>query len=454
MKIRVDVPCPCAPHGAEKLPISPDAKQWRDRSKLYISEAVEEIQEESISARLLFQCMCFKVCREMTAPCITPPTNSHVDFTPTLTTTMTTILVIEDEPQIRANIVEILELADYQALEASDGEEGVKQALTHSPDLILCDVMMPRMDGYDVLATLRQNHYTDTVPFIFLTARAERGDQRHGMELGADDYLTKPFTPEELLHAIESRLAQQETVQRHEQEHVEVLTRTLALALPHELNTPLNGIMGLASLLSECADELSTNEIAEMARDIHRSGQRLHRLTQNFLLYSHLELRLMQAQMMSPLERDVSTTLTSDVILNIVETIGHKTNRFEDIKVELENVVVAIADTDLTKMVSELLDNAVKFSPADTPITLHSYQRQDDWVLEVSDRGRGFTHEQAHQIGAGMQFERSVYEQQGSGLGLAIAQRFAQLYHGKLRITSLHGPTTLTVTLPLTAPAS
>ncbi len=123
------------------------------------------------------------------------------------------ILVIEDEEDVRDNIAEILEFSDYKALKASHGEIGLKQAQSEHPDLIICDIMMPGLDGYEVVKLLRQEPETTHIPVIFLTAKVERSDQRLGMELGADDYLTKPFVPQELLKAVEIRLKRQATYQ-------------------------------------------------------------------------------------------------------------------------------------------------------------------------------------------------------------------------------------------------
>jgi CRP-like cAMP-binding protein/CheY-like chemotaxis protein len=116
------------------------------------------------------------------------------------------ILIIEDNNDIRESTAEILMLADYEVMEAKNGKIGVELATTHLPDLILCDIMMPELDGYGVLYLLNKNPQTSSTPFIFLTAKAERIDMRKGMEMGADDYLTKPFDDVELLNAIESRL--------------------------------------------------------------------------------------------------------------------------------------------------------------------------------------------------------------------------------------------------------
>ncbi len=119
---------------------------------------------------------------------------------------MPTILVIEDESLLRVEVAEWLMFEGYTAITAEDGVVGVEKALQHGPDLIVCDIMMPRLDGYGVLLEIRSNSVTADIPLIFLTARAAHEDIRAGMNLGADDYLTKPFTRVELLQAIKSRL--------------------------------------------------------------------------------------------------------------------------------------------------------------------------------------------------------------------------------------------------------
>jgi len=123
------------------------------------------------------------------------------------------VLIIEDNVDIRENIVEILELAGYTVYAANNGKAGVDLATKQLPDIILCDIMMPDLDGYGVLFMLNKNPDTAAIPFIFLTAKAERVDLRKGMEMGADDYLTKPFDDMELLNAIESRLKKKEIQQ-------------------------------------------------------------------------------------------------------------------------------------------------------------------------------------------------------------------------------------------------
>ena len=128
---------------------------------------------------------------------------------------MKKILLIEDNNEVRENLAEILELSNYRVFTAEDGKKGVEIALRETPDLIVCDIMMPVLDGYGVLHLLNKHIETYGIPFIFLTAKSEKADLRKGMEMGADDYLTKPFEGIELLNAIEIRLKKAASIKQH-----------------------------------------------------------------------------------------------------------------------------------------------------------------------------------------------------------------------------------------------
>lgn len=141
---------------------------------------------------------------------------------------MKKVLIIEDNNDIRENVVEILGLAGYQVFEANNGKIGVDLAIKHKPDIILCDIMMPELDGYGVLYLLNKNPDTAATPFIFLTAKAERVDLRKGMEMGADDYLTKPFDDMELLNAIESRLKKKDLQENFYSKSLDRLTSLIS----------------------------------------------------------------------------------------------------------------------------------------------------------------------------------------------------------------------------------
>src|SRR3954464_10369868 len=125
------------------------------------------------------------------------------------------VLVIDDNKDIRENTAEILELAGYKTFTAENGKKGVEAALKEKPAVIICDIMMPELDGYGVLHLLRKNPETQNIPFIFLTAKTERGDFRKGMEMGADDYITKPFDDIELLNAVEVRFKKMQILEQN-----------------------------------------------------------------------------------------------------------------------------------------------------------------------------------------------------------------------------------------------
>jgi len=138
---------------------------------------------------------------------------------------MKTILLIEDNTDVRENTAEILELASYKVLQAENGKIGVEMAQKNMPDLIICDIMMPVLDGYGVIHLLNKSAVTASIPFIFLTAKSERPDYRKGMEMGADDYITKPFDDVELLRAVESRLKKNEILRAEFSKNVDGLNK-------------------------------------------------------------------------------------------------------------------------------------------------------------------------------------------------------------------------------------
>ncbi|MBE7172921.1 MAG: response regulator [Williamsia sp.] len=148
---------------------------------------------------------------------------------------MKKILLIEDNDQLRENTAEILELSNYKVYTAPDGKQGVEQAIKQQPDLVICDIMMPVLDGYGVLHMLRKNASLQNTPFIFLTAKSERADFRKGMESGADDYITKPFNGTELLQAVEGRLKKIELLQKEYSPGIEGLDQLQQTAGVHDL---------------------------------------------------------------------------------------------------------------------------------------------------------------------------------------------------------------------------
>jgi two-component system, OmpR family, alkaline phosphatase synthesis response regulator PhoP len=141
---------------------------------------------------------------------------------------MVKILVIEDEVYVRENLVDLLEAEDHEVVGAENGILGLLWAFEKLPDLIICDVMMPEIDGHEVLRALRQDPFTANIPFIFLTALSDKIDIRQGMELGADDYLSKPYTRSDLLGAVSIRLKRKEILNKTQKDHEKQLTNLQA----------------------------------------------------------------------------------------------------------------------------------------------------------------------------------------------------------------------------------
>ena len=359
---------------------------------------------------------------------------------------MKRILIIEDNEQILESLQEILLLKNFDVLTAQNGLIGVSLAKKERPDLILCDVTMPELDGFGVLKILRQNSLTTTIPIIFLTARAAREDIREGMDLGADDYLSKPFSVPQLLRAISTRIEKQEVINKESSAKLDGLRRNIAAFLPHELLTPLHGIMGTSELILNYHESMSSSELVESVRGIQDSGQRLNRLIRNFIMFSELEAIASGAQSL----RDASEAIDVEAIIGFTaQTCALKANRVEDLELDLEDALIQISSHHLTKAVEEIVGNAFKFSLAGTPVKLFNKIDEQFFRLYIVDCGRGMTIEQIANIGAYMQFERKYYEQQGNGLGLIISKRIVELYGGELSVESIIGKqTSLCIKLP------
>ena len=357
---------------------------------------------------------------------------------------MALVLVIEDEQIIREEVLEWLQFEDFDVLGAANGREGVQLALQNLPDLVVTDIMMPEMDGYRVLLELRTHASTALLPVIFMTALAEHSQVRHGMELGADDYLTKPFTSKELVEAVRARLGKQTQLKRQSEQELSTLRQQIIHALPNELRTHLVGILGFAEILSLDSASLSSEQVADFGRVIFEEGQALLRLSENYILYAQLELNEASSLL------DGSLKNPADVIQKICSKLGVQYNRNKDISIKASNVPLKISEKDFEKAVFEIVDNALKFSPSNTQVVISSRIGENTYQLSIQDGGRGIAPENIKRIGAYMQFERTLYEYQGSGLGLTLVKRLVEINGGVFNLESQVGEgTTARLDFPL-----
>ena len=363
---------------------------------------------------------------------------------------MKKILVVEDAQSLRKDILEMLGFEGFNAIGAENGLMGVERARQEMPDLVVCDIMMPGLDGFGVLEELRRDPATATIPFIFLTARTDRVDIRQGMGLGADDYLTKPFTASKLLNTVHARLEKHELIEQIAERRMDDLRGNIILALPHELRTPLNVILGFSDLLISDAEVMSAARISEMARHINSSAMRLFRLIENFLVYAQTELVKSDPRQLEAL-RAGYLVYPQSAIVNYAEHKARTLGREGDLVLDVHNATaIGISEEYLRKILEELMENACKFSDEGAAILVRAWPERDRYFIQIADRGRGMTPDQWESLGAYMQFDRRIYEQQGAGLGLIITKRLTELHNGTINFTSALGKgTSVTVSLPI-----
>ena len=361
---------------------------------------------------------------------------------------MKRILVIDDEVWLREMVHIALAQQGYDVLEAENGAVGIEKARKELPDLILCDVNMEKVDGYLTLSALRNEPTTAAIPFILMTGLADNAGMRHGMELGADDYLPKPFSIEALYAAVEARLKKAQALRQEAEKKLADLRDNISMMLPHELRTPLNGILAYGEILAAEAGTLPAQEIAEMGQVIHDSGKRLERLIENFLIYAQIELLGADAQKINAL-RQKQTQFPAKLIEEHALEQARAANRAEDLLLELEDQPLPISEDYLAKIVDELVQNAFKFSDSGKRVSVTLSGSPNGVLLSVTDQGRGFSTDHITKVGAYMQFDRKIQEQQGLGLGLGIARRLTELHGGTLSLQSERGAaTTVAVRLP------
>ncbi|MCC6613008.1 MAG: hybrid sensor histidine kinase/response regulator [Anaerolineae bacterium] len=351
---------------------------------------------------------------------------------------MTRIHIIEDDDLVREAIFITLRDAGYQVSDSSGGAAGLMAVKQELPDLILCDVMMPEISGFDVLRELRTDPATVDIPFIYLTGRTDRQGRRAGMNLGASDYMTKPFAQDELIAAIESRLGQRERERVKQEETLTRLRKNIIYALPHEMRTPLANILGYSKFMVTHGKSIELGEFEDMADSIYRAGERLNRLIENYLVYAQLEIIGGDADQVEELRNHVLGD-AAEVIVQVAYERAQQYDRVGDLSLEVGTSDIRMSKENLTKVTEEIVDNAFKFSQPGTRVFIKAARKDSHYSAFIRDHGRGMSTEQISSIGAYMQFDRALHEQQGLGLGFYLSKRIVELHGGEFEIRSQPG---------------
>ncbi len=374
---------------------------------------------------------------------------------------MRKILVIDDTDFIREDIATTLQFEGFETITAEDGLAGVEMARNERPDLILCDVSMPRLDGFGALEQIRKIDEIASIPFIFLTAKAEKADMRRGMELGASDYLTKPFTTDELIEAVNAQFRKLDKLQVMIADKVDNVVKkigaNIGFALPHEFRTPLVGIIGGTDMIDMVAGDVrggkpvDAAELESIARDIRTSTERLRHLTENFIAYTQLQNLSFDKEAV----RMIREQRTEGGILGMIEDIFHlqssDAGRLGDVSLSVEDSEIAMAGQDIYKIIQEVASNALKFSKPGTTITVQGKPQGKFFTFTVIDKGCGIKPDDIPNLGSPFaQFDRMDNEQQGAGLGLAIVKKLLELYQGVFNVQSvINQETTITIQVPV-----
>ncbi len=348
------------------------------------------------------------------------------------------ILIVEDDPNLLEGIQTVLELDHYSVISVENGQQAlaVLRESTVPPDLIVSDIMMPHIDGIQLLREVRKVPEWIKVPFIFLTARSEKGDIQRGKQLGVDDYLVKPFDADDLLIAVESRLNRHKMLNEVFDDAMSNLKRNILMILNHEFRTPLTFVVAYADMLNNQTNQLSDEELLTFLRGVNTGALRLRRLIENFIQL--VEMETGDAQKTYDLRKAPVNELTElfETARQEVYNITHFTQPFS-IQVEAGLPPFTGDVLYLRMALAQLIDNAVKFSEPAQPITVGANRVGDEIRLWVRDRGRGITPAEQEQIwGAFYQIDRQLYEDQGTGSGLAIVQNVAALHGGRTTVES------------------
>lgn len=366
---------------------------------------------------------------------------------------MPKILLIEDEASLRENLLDFLGAEGFEAIGVENGRIGVQQAQTWLPDLIICDVLMPELDGYEVLKELRQTPQTALIPFIFLTAKGTIEDFRSGMRLGADDYLIKPCTQAELLQAITTRLSKQARLQQVQQALVQQLQQKIAdlqasnllkddfLSIAsHELRSPITNIKLAVQMLQFAAATEQQQQYLEL---LWRECDREIALIDNLL-----NLQQLEASSIPPILEMVC--LQEWLPLRLAAFIARAAARDQSLTLEVDPDLPNFP-TDrsaLERILAELLNNACKYTAPGGRIELEIRGKE---VVRIRLRNQAeISAEELPRL-----FDRfyrvpgtDQWQQGGTGLGLALVKKLVERLQGTIQVASQGGWVQFTLQLP------
>ncbi|MCA9892990.1 MAG: response regulator [Anaerolineae bacterium] len=366
------------------------------------------------------------------------------------------VLLIEDEYHLLENLAENLTFEGFEVYTAENGWAGVKAALEHQPDIVVCDLMMPELDGHGVLLELRSRPSTSDIPFIFLTARAGLDDMRIGMNLGADDYLAKPCPHDTLVNTINARMAKYnesagryertmeilETALTQEYESSQLKTRLLSM-VAHDLRTGLTSILSSEQLIKNYQQKLSPERHLNYLLRIERNVHQMLTMLDDLLMVGEQQA----GRVVTQIEQFDLRHLSRDIISDLSSMYGD-THPIE-FMAQNRNTMIEADPRYISRILMNLLGNAYKYSEEGTTITV-TIRLQDDTIqLIVEDRGIGIPTDDLEGLFDLYKRAGNVGGVRGKGIGLAVVKQAVDMHHGTIEVESAESVgTTFTITLP------
>lgn len=344
------------------------------------------------------------------------------------------ILVVEDDAAMAEGICDTLELAGYEVMLAANGREALERLAGRKPDLILSDIMMGKMDGYEFCQAVQAEPAWVDIPFVFLTAKHRPEEIRRGKQLGIDDYLTKPFLLEDLLVVVQAKIERAKVRQAVAQAEVTTLKDELATMIGHELRTPLTYIQGYLELIASSRNVPVEEELMTCLRGIQIGSERLGRLVQDMLVW----LAIRTGKAAQDYQLLVRTEGQLPALLHLVVAEFARAARRRGVKLVLEAPPslppIQMCRQQIGDVLRRLLDNAIKFSSAKGGVVrVAAIETSEGVQVSVQDDGVGIpAHQLPHIFEPLFQVNRAQHEQQGAGLGLAIARAYVELHGGRI----------------------
>lgn len=365
---------------------------------------------------------------------------------------MKVVIVVEDEPQIREELVDWMTFEGYHALGASNGRVALELIQSTPPDLIISDIAMPEMDGYELILEVRSNPKWVHIPFIFLTAAADRSAMRYGMTIGADDYITKPFTHTDVMTAVHTRLKKQDDLNTQVQEYVGELTSALdeerkrvklksrlIAMFSHDFRNPLSSILSSSNIIRNYEAKLTPERKRQHLDRIDGAVHLLSQMVDDMLTVVQMERGQLE---FVPLPMNLAGFINGIVdefrmIDNGLHTIIYKPTLTRQVNADARLI---------RQMVSNLLSNALKYSSQGSEVGVTLEEKEGQIFLSMSDKGIGIPADNLAQLFECFYRADNAKEIKGTGIGLCIVKECAERHGGHVSVVSEEGKgTTFTV---------